>query len=355
MKILDRYISREYIRAFIFSISGFVLVYVIVDLFENIDKFIDTHARMSLVGQYYLFYIPYIAILVLPVATLLASLYSIGTLARNRELIAMKGAGISLYRILRPVFLWAVVISLIALLIAELVIPWSNEKKTTIRRVAIEGRQPVNFSWRLNFAYSGSGDRMYHIGLYNGSADRLERVVIRRRLAEVDQKIEAREAVWEDGGWTFRNGQIRTNEERIIKFDRIRILYLDETPANFQTRQRDPQEMNYFQLKDYIDNTEAGGGTARQEIVDLNLKLAFPLANFIIVLFGAPLASNPRRGGKVSGFAISLVVCIVYWGFLQAGRAIGHRGTLPPVWAAWSGNIFFGILGSILFYLNRKN
>ncbi|MFC2077094.1 LptF/LptG family permease, partial [candidate division KSB1 bacterium] len=194
MKILDRYISREYIKAFVYSISGFVLVYVIVDLFENIDKFIDTHARMSLVGQYYLYYIPYIVILVLPVATLLASLYSIGTLARNRELIAMKGAGISLYRILRPVFLWAVVISLVALLIAELVIPWSNEKKTTIRRVTIEGRQPVNFSWRLNFAYSGTDDRMYHIGLYNGSADRLERVVIRRRLANVDQKIEAREA-----------------------------------------------------------------------------------------------------------------------------------------------------------------
>jgi len=355
MKIIDRYLSAEFIRAFLFAVFGFTAVFMIVDLFENIDKFIDTHASAVLVAQYYLYYAPFIIILILPVATLLASLFSIGNLARQGEITAMKGAGISLYRILRPIILCAIAISLAALLVGEMVIPWSNERKTTVRRVAIEGRKPVNFSWRVNFAYSGTNDRMYHIGLYDGSAKRIERVVIRRVSPGVDERIEARETVWENGGWTFHDGQVRWGENRVIKFKSARILFLDETPANFETRQKDPQEMNYFELRDYITRVESGGGIARKEKVDLHLKLAFPLANFIIILFGAPLASNPRRSGKVAGFAISILICMIYWGFLQAGRALGHRGTLPPAWAAWSGNIFFGLLGLLIFNRSRRS
>ena len=86
------------------------------------------------------------------------------------------------------------------------------------------------------------------------------------------------------------------------------------------------------------------GSEARKWIVELYLKISYPFANFIIVLFGAPLAARKRRGGNAVGIGISLLVCFIYYFFVHTGRVIGHQGTFPPLFAAWLGNIIFHYL-----------
>ncbi len=112
--------------------------------------------------------------------------------------------------------------------------------------------------------------------------------------------------------------------------------------------------MGFFELYDYISRVKRGGGEAQKEMVDLFLKISFPFANLIIILFGAPLASNPRRSGAAFGFGVSLMICFLYWGFIQLGRALGHHGTLHPFLSAWLANLVFGGIGGILLWKTPK-
>jgi len=103
--------------------------------------------------------------------------------------------------------------------------------------------------------------------------------------------------------------------------------------------------MSYPELNKFIDEMNAIGAEAKKWIVELNLKISYLFANFIIVLFGAPLAARKRRSGNAVGIGISLLVCFIYYFFVHTGRVLGHQGSLAPIFAAWLGNIIFIFAG----------
>jgi lipopolysaccharide export system permease protein len=96
------------------------------------------------------------------------------------------------------------------------------------------------------------------------------------------------------------------------------------------------------------------GGDARKWIVDLNLKIAMPFANFIVVLLGAPLASRKKRGGAGFNFGISLMISFIYFILIRTGQVLGHQGTLTPILAAWLGNLVFISIGLYTLLSVRK-
>ena len=90
MTVLDKYILRKFIINLLISIGAFVIIFLVVDLIENIDKFIDRDASVSTVFLYYLYYIPYIINLTLPVSMLLACLFTLGSMSQNNEIVLKK-------------------------------------------------------------------------------------------------------------------------------------------------------------------------------------------------------------------------------------------------------------------------
>jgi len=112
--------------------------------------------------------------------------------------------------------------------------------------------------------------------------------------------------------------------------------------------------MSYWELKQFINNIRRNGGNPDRWLVDLYLKIAFPFANFIILLFGAPLASRKTRSGPAVSFGISLFICFLYFGIIKVAQTFGHNGTLPPFIAAWLGNIIFGIGAVYILFKMRK-
>lgn len=358
MKILENYVSRQFLAAMGFGLVAFLVIFVVVDLVEHIDTFIDKQVPVLLVAEYYLFFTPFIILLTLPVAMLLASLFSISSLSRHNELMAMKGAGISLYRILLPLFRLALMVSLFSLLMGEFVVPYTNQKKAHIYRREIKRRgQPVRLV-RRNLYLQGTQGRIYYIKEYDGQKQAGHGLVIQRyQGGRLTTRIDAQEMIWEKGGWTLKEGLVREfegQEEKAVPFERLRRPDLEETPQDLLRRQKDPEEMDYFELRAYIQRIQRSGGEVHREQVDLSLKIAFPFANLIIVLFGAPLASNPRRSGAAVSFAISLFICFVYFSFLRLGQALGYEGSLPPLLAAWMGNIFFGLAGVVVLIKSKK-
>ncbi len=360
MKILDRYLIREFLKTLAFALLAFVMIFLLVDVFENLDRFIDAHVPLAVVVSYYVYQIPYIAILTLPVAMLLASMSTTRTLARNNEIVAMKAAGISLYRIFFPLILLGLAISLAVLVAGETLVPYTNQKKGTLERKQIKQQEEFAETLLPNVLFDGTKGHLYFIKVYNTKDQSLDSVfiMVQDQTGRAVQRIDAAGGGWKNGRWELNRATVRIfrpdGTETLSYLPSLRLEEYEETPESFARRQLMPEEMGFFQLRTYIDRLTRSGGDVHRFIVDLYLKFSFPFANLIILIFGLPMLANARKSGAAMGFAVSLLVCFIFWGMLQTGRALGHNGTLPPLLAAWLPNAIFGIIGAGLMYRAPK-
>jgi lipopolysaccharide export system permease protein len=360
IRILDKYLSREFLKALLFSLLAFVLIFILVDIFEKLDMFIDTKAPLQLVVLFYIFQIPYIAILTLPVAMLLASMSTISQMARHHEIVAMKAAGLSLYRIFAPLFILGLMISFTVMIIGETVVPYTNQKKGNLERMQIKKQASREPRFRYNLLYDGTSGRQYYIKKYDVKTAIMDSVSVFQvdQQNRILQRIDAVQGEWTGKSWLLGKVIVRKfssdGTEHTDSLSALNLLGYDETPASFSKRELLPDEMGFWELRQFIDRLKRSGNNVQQSIVDLYLKISFPFANLIILLFGLPLLSNSRKGSATSGFALSLLICFVFWGLLQTGRALGHSASLSPIFAAWLPNIIFGVIGGYLLYRAPK-
>jgi len=364
MKIIDRYLIREFLKTMLLALVSFVLLFILVDVFEKLDIFIDAKAQLWMVALFYLYQIPYILTLTLPVAMLLASMGTISQMSRHYEIVALKSSGISLNRVFLPLLLLGLLISLLVLGFGETVVPFTNQKRGNLERQDIRKRSLLLETVRTNLYYAGTEGRFYFIKKYDVPKAVMDSVVIWQMDAQnrLAVRIDAPRGFWINGRWELQGIKgvpiiRRRFNGDLMQEDSLQSLALSdfqETPESFTKRVLLPDEMNFSQLSRYIDALRRSGGDAHRYVVDLYFKLSFPFANFIILLFGLPILSNARKSGATLSFSLSLLVCFVFWGILQTGRALGHNASLMPMLAAWLPNLIFGALGAYILYRAPK-
>lgn len=387
MRILDRYLIRQFCLALIFSLIAFWVIFLVVDLVEHVDKYIDKQASIFLVIKYYVYYTPYILVLSLPVAMLLSCLFSLGQLAKHNELTAMKSAGISLYRILLPLLVLSFLISVLVIGFGASIVPLAYQKMMYVKTVEIEkGRQQTS-TIISNLFIQGEDGRIFHLATYDTKAKTGSDALVQRfEENRLKEEIRAKRVRWENNGWVFEDGveriftessvepdsrealdktrpdsvpgdpahRNRAETEEYRPFDRLFRLDLKIEPEALTRRKKKSDEMGYFELAEYVELKKRSGQVVAKEATDLHLKIAFPFVSFIIVLFGAPLAANPKRSGLAIGFAVSLFISFVYYTLIRMSQSLGYSERLPPLLAAWAANILFAIIGTILLMKSKK-
>ncbi len=358
IRILDRYIVRKFVLHLLFALVAFVSIYIIVDAVERLSDYIDKGAPTKVILLYYFYYIPFIIILIMPIATLLASIYSIGQLSKYNEILAMKASGLSLYRILSPVFLLGLGISIFMIFFAEVIMPRANTEKALIKRRYID-RMPNTIPSQIsNLYFQDDRNRRIFIGYYNS----YEHIARKVNILELDgvyirRRIDAEMMRWDQDGWELVQGfeRVFMNGDEIARpFDVMKLSNLALSPEALSAVQKTPEEMSFQELQQFIAEVKRNGGDPDRWLVDLYLKLSFPFANFIIVLFGAPLAAGRIRSTGALGVAITIIVCFLYFGLVKIGQTLGQIGTLPPLLAAWLGNIVFILAGIWVNYKTPK-
>jgi len=363
VRLIDRYVLREFLLYLLLGVSSFVGIYLIVDLFEKIDTFVDHRAAAHLVFDYYLNNLPVILIQVLPVAMLLAVVLAFGQLRRFNEVSAMQSCGLSPLRITTPLLLVAVLISGGAFLLGEEVVPDAYRQQQETLDVRIKKKRPADQRGRSGIYYMGRGGRVYVAQHFEPLTPRLVEVSLQQFARsdagqELYRRLDAAEARWRPGGvLEFRDGTLRSfraGEEKLASFARYADTRTVEQPDEFTRIENDPFNMNRRDLADYIARIRAGGAKVNQYQVDYHLRAAFPASNFIMVLLGSCLSLRILRGGMALGFGVSLFLGFAYYGFLRVGQALGYTGHVPPLLAAWLGNLVFGFFGAVLFWrVNR--
>jgi lipopolysaccharide export system permease protein len=362
LRILDRYIAKKFLISLGFSLIAFILIFLLVDLIENLDKFIDRGVSGGIILSYYLNFIPFIMVLTLPVAMLLSTLFSLGALSRNFELTAMKANGISLYRILAPIYIIGLIVSALVFFVGDDLVSESNRRKSDIKREHIENRAPKQKVITTDVYVEGNNGALYYMKSYNSLTQVGSDILIQRILGNrVVEYVKAEKLKYSPEGWIAEHGTRRIfNADTVAvpntfeEFDKMLLKEFKAPPEAFENLKAKPSDMPYHELKEYISLKQHLGKDVASEKVELNLKISFPLINFIILILGAPLAAHPRRSGVAIGFATSLIISFVYFTIIRACQSLGQNHHLSPVLAAWLGNIIFAFIGLILMVKAHK-
>jgi lipopolysaccharide export system permease protein len=363
MRLLDRYIVRQFLATSLFGLVTFLLIFLVIDMMEKLDDFIDANTPIEAIGLYYLTFMPEIIKLMTPVAMLMGALFVVGRLSNQNELPAMKSSGLSLYRFLVPFLSVALVVSFLSVYFSGWIVPYANGKKTAIERAHLHRSQSTGSSLPLFF--QDGRTRLISIGFYESLNKTGHRVSVEEfadtNLTVMLRRYDARQMEWRDegtggtnNGWELMSGTLREfdgEEQRLTSFDRLTLGRLSISPTDIEKKQRKPDEMNYPDLREFIENQQRAGQDVSRWLVDLHAKIAFPFASVIVVLFGVPFASIKRRGGLAIDFGVCVAITFIYLAFMKTSQVFGYNGDLNPLLTAWLANIIF--LGLALINLLR--
>lgn len=348
MKILDRYIYRQFVGTFVLLVGGLPFLFLITDLTDHLDRYLGRGIPLRQVAISYVYYIPQLVFWGFPVAALIATVFTISSMTRHQEITAAKAGGVSFYRMAAPLILIAAVLSVVAVGIGEIV-PASNVKRAELlgERVSFSDRFRSNFVFRTENGKTLAANRV------DAQTQIMNQVVMESRSADGGMRVShsATSATWDDGGWMFRDGYVRWIEddgaEIAVHFAAMRVPDIAEGPDDLLVTAKKPEEMRYRELERFIRTIERTGGDPSPFLVGLAQKVSLPVALFVIVLFGAPLATTSQRGGTAFGVGISLAVTMVYLMMFKVGEAVGSSGAVSPLVAAWAPNALFlvGALG----------
>lgn len=353
---LDRYVLAEFFRIFFVTALGLPLLLVIIDLTDNLEKYLARELPRADIALSYLYFIPDSMFMALPAAVLFATVFSVGGFTRHSEITAAKASGISFYRMAAPIFFGALLAAGLNLALGELV-PVTNARRTDL---LAEARFRSDME-RMNFAHAGDEGRVYKASRISRADGQMEFLQIEREGNGPDYPtfvITAREARWTQPanrnrtGWALSNGSMHVIPDSIrdftFTFGSMVDNHLVERPIDLIARQRGSNEMRYEELGRFIHALERSGGDANVLRVERALKLAVPVTCLVIAFFAAPLATSTQRGGAAYGVGISLAVTVLFLILVQLTKAIGGKALIPPDLAAWLPNMVFGAIGVVL-------
>jgi lipopolysaccharide export system permease protein len=349
LRIHDRYLLKQFLRVFLFSVLAFVVIYITVDTFEEIDNFIDHEAKLQHIFLYYVFSLPFILTYIVPVALLLGTVFSMGILARRNEITALIASGVSLVRVARPILLLAILLSIGATVFNDVVVTKANRMHKDIKQHDIEGRIRSNPHLKENFHYLGENGFIYLASRYDHENRTLYDVVLQQfNENTLIRRIDAKKAVWKTGEWHFMSGFDRVfdaKNEQVSAFDELAMPELEEEPLSFAKEEVEQENMNLLELGSFIEKVRKSGGDTERYQTDFYFKFSYPLAGSIFVLIGVAFASGKRKQSIATGFGVTLLISFLYYGVLRVGQTLGYSGIVPPLLAAQLGNLVFLVLG----------
>jgi lipopolysaccharide export system permease protein len=357
MPILFRYLLREYAKIFLMCFAGLMTIYLVIDFFEKVRRFLSFDATWLDVLSYFALKIPGVSYQIVPLAVLMATLLTLGLLSRNNEITAIRSCGISLPWIASPFLTFAVVMSLVLLLFSSTVIPLATNKAEEIRVIRIE-KKPPSAVLTLSQPWTRvDADSLLHVSSLAPGGATLGGI----QLFHFDpgfhliDMTEAQEAHYADHTWTLHRGfQRRFNRDgsvTLVEFDR-KPIHLAMIPSDFSSGLAGDSEMMTFQdIRESRGRLYQNGSQFTRLLTDYYGRIAFPLVTIIMVLVGIALSlrrSGTRGGSMAIGIGQALLVGFSYWAAHSIAIAFGRGGALPPVVAGWLTNVLFTSYGLYL-------
>lgn len=351
MTIFTRHMMARFFKPFLFGLGLFAVLIFLGDTFDKMNYIVKSKAPFGIVLECLWLGVPYWAVRVIPMATLLATLVAMSGFVQSGEWLATQACGIETRRFWLPVLGGSCLVALVAFAAQETVMPaaWALSQKLWHERVHPE------WEWsKYNDVVFAVGDSHFvQAKLFLPGDGRLERPILDTLDgADVSAQLDAAWAQWDSAAkrWVFHDGVERTFGPQgvVEKPFAAKVSELDVAPAELIPRPRNPDEMTLREVLAYARRVGRFGGSPREYLVAAQSKLAYPFANVVVCALGIPIALRLRRSSRIVSFCGALGISFAYLWFMEVGRALGVGGTLPPWAAAWAANASFAVLAGAL-------
>ncbi len=359
IKKFDRYIFTRLLSISLFVLLVLLFIFVVIDFSEHSDEFTDRGATLSAVfGIYYLNYLPEIMRQVTPMAVFVACLYLTGQLSERMEIVALKAAGVSLYRLLVPYLAFALMVAGVLSYMDGFVIPEANSKRIEfesrflkdksqrIDRSHVYRQESENSLYKINY-FNIDEQTGYQVEVVNFEGDTIRQItnIDRLKWQPEEQKwlmLGANKRVFGPGGF---------KDQLVDSADTT----LNILPRDLARTTSDIFQLTYPQAQNYIESIErSGAGNVGLPKIQYYGRLAYPLSVPVIITVGFAIAAVRRKGGKGLYIAAGFIISVLYLVFMKIMEPVGSEGAVNPAVAALLPHLFFLLVGLVLLVTAKK-
>ena len=354
--IFDDMILRDFALYLALIMSTFLVLALVFTFFELLTDIVRNKVPLITVAEYLWNLSPSMIYLMAPMAVLLGVLITFGLMDKSSELIAMKASGFSVYRATLPVIVVCGLFAGALFIFDQIYIPKTNREQEILRN-EIKGKPPQTYLQADRKWIFGESNEIYYYRVFDPDQDHFGGISVFEfdpNTFQLTRRIYAEHARWEDRlqKWVFEEGWVRTLHGTSIQeyrtFDVATFDELHENPSYFKKEVKQSSEMNYDELRRYIDDLQQSGFDTVRLKVQLQKKIAFPLITLVMAVLAIPFSASGRRGGALVGVAVALGIAVVYWVTAGLFEAMGDANQLPAMLAAWAPDLIFGFAGGYM-------
>jgi len=365
LSILDRYILVQITEIFVFGVLIFTSIIFASDTFTTLIKQISMYGMpVKIAFMMILLNLPAIMVMTIPISVLFATVMTVNRMCLSSEITVLRACGVSIQRITKPIFLFALAATLITFIINETIVPITTQESKYLAMWSITQRHIPKGKKNFTLKELQNGIQLKRFFYVEDCADGQFKNVSILDVSDPQaiQIIQAKSGSSVLEGWLFRNASAYTItpkgknlstswfEQTVIDFDsefNKQLLSNDQGKTN-----------NFFQLAKILsdDSRETDEAkkisekTRRTNTISLWDKTAFPFTSIVLVLLGVPLAITPPRVRYNRGFLFSILIIFFYYLIRAFSVSFGESGVLIPILAAWLPNIIISLVGFVLYY-----
>lgn len=352
MKLLDRYILKQFLGSFVFTVLIICSVILVIDITEKTEKFVKASLSFEQILGYYLDFIPWIANFITPLTVFIATVFVTSRLAGRTEIIAILSSGVSFRRMLFPYMIGAIMIAVVSFVLTGWIIPDSNKTKRAFELEYLKGKYYYD---QTNVHMQVAEGKYLYIRNYNNQADvgynfTLEKMDSTRLL----EKLSASRISWkaEEEKWTLTNWNrhIFNGAEEVIEKGNALDTALAIHPSEFENLEKNYEAMTIPELNAEIKKLRfRGAGNVEFYLVEKYTRFTSPFAVLILTFMGVIVSARKSRGGTGFQIALGFLLSFLYILFFIMSKSIAEAGGMPPIISVWIPNILFGGI-SLLMY-----
>ncbi len=358
LSILDRYILKQLIDIFVLGVIIFTSIIFASETFTQLIKQISLYGiPFHIAIMMVVLNLPQVFVLTIPISMLFATVMTINDLSLKSEITIFKACGISIARIARPIFCFALVMMFVSFFINELIVPSTTVQSKSLAIYSLEQKyipeNKVNFTIkdinkdgklkRLFYAQWCKDKTLNNVTLVDISNPKQVRI------------IQSKKGSTSNYGWKFDNGVVYTISKNGKIFN---TSLFEESDVKFgigdvnEMVKETTNEFNFFKLLKHIQKNGINLEEKERLEYKINLfdKLALPATTFALALIGIPLAITPPRVRYNRGFLFSIFIIFVYYVIRAFSLNLGMTGKIPVYAAAWLPVLIITVIGGILFY-----
>lgn len=359
IKILDWYIIKKFIGTYLFTVLITILIFIVFDLSEKIEKFITNSAPLNeIIFQYYAGFTCWLLNSFSPLLVFISVIFFTSKLSQHSETVAILAGGISFRRLLKPYMISAGIIAALSLILGLYVIPSANQHRLDFENKYIKVQKTASGQRNIHYQLS-PGEFVYveQFSQWSNTAYRFTLETIKdNRLVS---KLSAETAAWDTtfNGWklnTYFKRDIYGESETMTRgreCDTITAL----TVEDFYRRKNIVESLPERELNDLIALQKMrGDDMVKYALIEKNTRIATPFSAFILTVMAVSLSSRKKRGGLGINIGVGLALSFSYILFQRFSQMFVMTGTLPPFIALWLPNVLYAGIAYVLYRLAPK-